>query len=79
MDYKPPGSSVHGILQARILQRVAIPFSRGSSYARIKPQSSALQGDSLPSTNIYCVVSTLGGAQSTWMYRSYKINGYVQW
>ena len=25
----PPGSSVHGILQARILERVAIPFSRG--------------------------------------------------
>ena len=27
-------SSVHGILQARILERVAIPFSRGSSWAR---------------------------------------------
>ena len=31
MDYGPPGSSVHGILQARILEWVAIPFSRGSS------------------------------------------------
>ena len=30
MDYSPPGSSVHGILQARILEWVAIPFSRGS-------------------------------------------------
>ena len=29
MDYKPPGSSVHGILQARILEWVAISFSRG--------------------------------------------------
>ena len=29
MDYSPPGSSVQGILQARILQWVAIPFSRG--------------------------------------------------
>ena len=28
MDYNPPGSSVHGILQARILEWVAIPFSR---------------------------------------------------
>ena len=28
----PPGSSVHGILQARILEWVAIPFSRGSSW-----------------------------------------------
>ena len=30
MDYSPPGSSVHGILQTRILVWVAIPFSRGS-------------------------------------------------
>ena len=29
MDYRPPGSSVHGILQARILEWVAIPFSSG--------------------------------------------------
>ena len=33
MDYSPPGSSVLGILQARILQWVAIPFSNGSSRA----------------------------------------------
>ena len=31
MDCSPPGSSVHGILQARILEWVAIPFSRGFS------------------------------------------------
>ena len=31
MDYSPPGSSVHGILQARILEWVAISSSRGSS------------------------------------------------
>ena len=30
----PPGSSVHRILQARILEWVAIPFSRGSSLPR---------------------------------------------
>ena len=34
MDYSPPDSSVHGILQARILEWVAIPFSRGSSECR---------------------------------------------
>ena len=34
MDYSPPGSSVHGILQARILEWVAIPSSRGSSPPR---------------------------------------------
>ena len=31
MDYSPLGSSVHGISQVRILEWVAIPFSRGSS------------------------------------------------
>ena len=34
MDCSPPGSSVHGISQARILQWVAILFSRGSSQPR---------------------------------------------
>ena len=34
MDRSPPGSSVHGILQARILEWVAIPSSRGSSQPR---------------------------------------------
>ena len=34
LDYSPPGSSVHEILQARILEWVAIPFSRGSSWFR---------------------------------------------
>ena len=31
MECSPPSSSVHGILQARILEWIAIPFSRGSS------------------------------------------------
>jgi len=34
MDCSPPGSSVHGILQARILERVAISFCRGFSQPR---------------------------------------------
>ena len=34
MDYSPPGSSDHGILQARVLEWVAIPFSRESSQPR---------------------------------------------
>ena len=34
MDRSPPGSSVHGILQARILKWVAIPFFRESSQPR---------------------------------------------
>ena len=34
MDCSPPGSSVHGILQASILEWVAMPFSRGSSKSQ---------------------------------------------
>ena len=34
MDCSPPGSSVHGILQARILEWVAMPSSRGFSWSR---------------------------------------------
>ena len=34
MDCRLPGSSVHGILQARIVEGIAIPFSRGSSRPR---------------------------------------------
>ena len=44
MDYSPPGSSVHGTLQAKILEWVAIAFSRGSSQPRGQIQSPALGG-----------------------------------
>ena len=42
-----PGSSVHGILRARILERVAIPSPGDLSNPGIEPVSSALQADSL--------------------------------
>ena len=42
IDRSPPGSSVHGILQARILEWVAISFSRDLPDPRIKPGSPAL-------------------------------------
>ena len=44
MDCSPPGSSVQGILQARILAWVAIPFSRGSSWPRDRTQVSGIAG-----------------------------------
>ena len=40
MDCSPPGSSVHGILQVRVLEQVAMPFSRGSSQPRDQSQVS---------------------------------------
>ena len=42
IDYSPPGSSVHGIFQAGILDGVAIPLSRGFSQPGIEPVSPAL-------------------------------------
>ena len=47
MDYSLPGSSVHGILQARILEGVAIPFSRDLLNPGIEPESPALQTNPL--------------------------------
>ena len=46
MDCSPPGSSVHEILQARILEWVAMSFSRELPDPGIKPRSPALQVDS---------------------------------
>ena len=44
VDYSPPGSSIHGILQARVLEWVAISFSRGSSQPRVQIQVSHISG-----------------------------------
>ena len=44
MDWSPPAFSVHGILQARKLEWVAFPFSRGSSWLRDRTQVSCIAG-----------------------------------
>ena len=44
MDYDPPGSSVHGTFQARILEWVAIPVSRGSSQPKDRTPVSCIAG-----------------------------------
>ena len=63
-DCSPPGSSVHGILQAGILEWLAIPFSSESSQPGIEPGiepgSLALQANSSlsePPGNIYTYTS----------------------
>ena len=43
-DCSPPGSSVHGIFQARTLKWVAIPFSKGSLQPRDQTQVSCIAG-----------------------------------
>ena len=44
LDWSPPGSSVQGILQARTLEQVATPFSRGSSQPRDPTRVSRIAG-----------------------------------
>ena len=49
MDCSLPGSSVYGIFQARVLEWVAISFSRASSQPRDRTRSPTLWADALPS------------------------------
>ena len=59
VGYSLPGSSVHGLYQARILEWVAISFSRASSQPRVEPTSlacPALAGGSF--THVSCVPCT---------------------
>ena len=44
MDYSPPGSSVLGIFQARVLEWIAISFFRGSSWSRDQTRGSCIAG-----------------------------------
>ena len=67
-DCSPPDSSVHWISQARILEWVAIPFSRGSSQPRDRTGSPALQADFVP--------SELQGSPSWTHTTNYKILNY---
>ena len=79
MDCSLPGSSVHGILQARVLERVAISSSRGSSQPRDWTHISCIslhwQEDSLPlNTSVIWasllaqVVKNLPAVQETWVW-----------
>jgi len=54
MDGSPPGSPVHGILQASIQAWVAMPFSRGSSRPRDQTQASSIAGRFLPFELFHC-------------------------
>ena len=62
MDCSLPGSSVHGISQVRILEGVAIFFSRGSSQARDQTQISFIEGCLLHSRCILYWLSHQGSS-----------------
>ena len=44
VDCSPPDSSAHGILQARLLEWVAMPYSRGSCKPQNRTQISCIAG-----------------------------------
>ena len=63
MDCSSPGSSVHGIFQERILEWIAIPFSRASS----RPRDWALQADSLSAEPPWKPILLTGDAISSFL------------
>ena len=69
-DCSPPGSSVHGILQARILEWVAIPFSRGSSSSRDWTQVSCIAGRFF---TIYTAVQILWARESKVLWVNFRV------
>ena len=66
MDCGPPGSSVYGILQARILEWVVIPFSRGSSQPRDWTRVSCIS----------CIVSWILYHWASWEFPSLALPVY---
>ena len=64
MDYSLPGSSIHGISQARQLRRVAIPFSRGPSSPRDQTRVSYISGGFF----------TVWAAREAPIYEEFKVN-----
>ena len=81
MDYSLPASSVHGILQARILKWVAFPFSRGASQPRDWTCVSCITGrfSTIWATNLIhfaeCPSVRAHLMFSSWLSRVYRIGG----
>ena len=67
MDCGPPGSSVHGTLQAGVLEWVTIPFSRGSSQPRDRTHLSALAGWEARIHHTSCLNILRGGIKD-WVF-----------
>ena len=75
MDCSLPGSSVHGILQARVLEWVAISFSRGSSQPRDWTRVSHIEGRCF---NLWATrEARLSGFWRSFLYSSYVYSCYL--
>ena len=73
MDYSPPGSSVHGILQARILKWASMAFSRRSSWPRDCILVSCIAGQTLYH------LSQQGSPYSTFVYIRITAGYNINW
>ena len=81
VDCSPPSSSVHGILQARVLEWVAISFSRGSSRPRDRTQVSRIAGRcfNLWATREGCLIpvhAKTGNARFIHTFNKYPMRTY---
>ena len=76
MDCSPPGSSIHGVLQARILEWIAISSSRGSSWPRNWTWVSCLADESFPLSHLgspgFCYPGLFSLPQSPWVHSLLK-------
>ena len=83
MDCSPSGSSLHGILQARILEWEAIPFSRRSSIPEIEHRFPTLQAACLPSEPpgkpMRCSIISLKIMYNIFMLMGTKSLGQSSW
>ena len=87
IDCRSPGSSVFGILQARILEWVAVPHSRGSSQPRdrtVSPRSPSLAGGIFTTSTTWETLLSLYRAcechrESVWNSQTHQImfRGYI--
>ena len=71
MDCSLPGSSVHGVLQARILEWVAMPSSRGSSQPKDWTQVSCIKG------RFFIIWATRESSSHVWMWELAHKEGWV--
>ena len=80
MDYSPPGSAVHGILQARILEWVAAPSSRASSQPRdrtVSVMSPALAGGFFTTSATWETCNNDGKSQNRMKIQIANIGSFV--
>ena len=73
MDCSPPGSSIHGIFQERVLEWGAISFSRGSSQPRDWTQVSRTAG------RRFTVWATREALDLNYLFRNTEVLGAFQW